>query len=500
MSKKEVERCDPQQRILLEVVRECLEDAGEVDYRGRPIGCYVGTFGQDWYEMATKDMHGMGNYSLMGSGDLVLANRVSYEFDLHGPSTVIKTGCSASLVALHDACRALQSGDASGAIVCGTSLIMTPTTSTIFFDEGILSPDGSCKTFDAAANGFARAEGITAVYIKRLEDALRDGNPIRAVIRNTGSNSDGRSQGLTCPNGQAQEALMRNVYCQANLDPSETAFVECHGTGTPTGDPIETRAVGNVFGDKGVYIGSVKPNVGHSEGCSGLTSLIKAVLALEKGTIPPNIKFHKPNPRVPFSEKKLTVPLKPTAFPKDRAERISINSFGIGGSNAHVIIESSSQYFRGARLSVNGVNGVNGTNCQNGKAAGPRPELFLFSANSPASLDRQIASFREHAARYPDLARDTAYTLAVHRERLPHRAFAVVQDGKVLQVSAQARAPHSAPGITMVFSGQGAQWPQMGRELILTDPSFRQDMIRMDEVLQGLRIPPRWSIIAPQAR
>ncbi|KAL2163841.1 hypothetical protein VTH06DRAFT_5900 [Thermothelomyces fergusii] len=496
MSKKEIERCDPQQRLLLEVVRECLEDAGEVDYRGRPIGCYVGTFGQDWYEMAAKDMHGMGNYSLMGSGDLVLANRVSYEFDLHGPSTVIKTGCSASLVALHDACRALQCGDASGAIVCGTSLIMTPTTSTIFFDEGILSPDGSCKTFDAAANGFARAEGITAVYVKRLEDALRDGNPIRAVIRNTGSNSDGRSQGLTCPNGEAQEALMRKVYSQASLDPSETAFVECHGTGTPTGDPIEARAVGNVFGDRGVYIGSVKPNVGHSEGCSGLTSLIKAVLALEKGTIPPNIKFQKPNPRIPFAEKKLTVPLTPTAFPKDRAERISINSFGIGGSNAHVIVESASQYFRKPRPGIiDGVDGMDGPNDQISRAGVSRPELFLFSANSPASLDRQIAAFREHASRHPDLARDTAYTLAVHRERLPHRAFALVQDGEMLQVSSQAKAPQSAPAITMVFSGQGAQWPQMGRELILTEPSFRQDLMRMDEVLQGLRIPPKWSII-----
>ncbi|KAL1838185.1 hypothetical protein VTJ49DRAFT_2966 [Mycothermus thermophilus] len=495
MSKKEAERCDPQQRILLEVVRECLEDAGEVDYRGRPIGCYVGTFGNDWYEMTTKDMLGTGTYSLMGAGDLILANRVSYEFDLHGPSTVIKTGCSASLVALHDACRALQSGDASGAIVCGTSLLLTPTTSIIFFDEGILAPDGSCKTFDAAANGFARAEGITAVYIKRLEDALRDGNPIRAVIRNTGSNSDGRSQGLACPNGEAQEALIRKVYDQANLDPSETAFVECHGTGTPTGDPIETRAVGNVFGDKGVYIGSVKPNVGHTEGNSGLTSLIKAVLALEKGLIPPNIKFQNPNPKIPFEEKRLTVPLKPTEFPKDRAERISVNSFGIGGSNAHVIIESTSQYFRSSRPTTERVNGVNGASHQNGTSAVPRPELFLFSANSPTSLDRQIASFREHAARYPDLARDTGYTLAVHRERLPHRAFALVEDGTMVQVSPPVKAPQSPPAITMVFSGQGAQWPQMGQELILTDPSFRQDMMRMDDVLQGLRMPPKWSII-----
>ncbi|KAL2194238.1 polyketide synthase [Corynascus similis CBS 632.67] len=495
MSRKEIERCDPQQRLLLEVVRECFEDAGEVNYRGQPIGCYVGTFGQDWYEMVTKDVNSMGNYAMMGCGDLVLANRVSYEFDLHGPSMVVKTGCSASLVALHDACRALQSGDASAAVVCGTSLIMTPTMTAIFFGEGVLSPDASCKTFDAAANGFARAEGITAVYIKRLDDALRDGNPIRAVIRNTGSNNDGRSKGLMSPNGLAHEALMRRVYQQADLHPSETAFVECHGTGTPIGDPIEARAVGNVFGDRGVYIGSVKPNVGHSEGCSGLTSLIKAVLALEKRTIPPNINFLKPNPHIPFTEKKLTVPLEPTAFPRDRAERVSVNSFGIGGSNAHVIVESTSQFLHGARAGMNGTNRVNGTNGLDGTTMTPRPELLLFSANSPTSLNRQIRSFQEFAAQKPEVVKDIAYTLALHRERLPHRAFAIIQDGKLLEASTQTKAPTSAPRITMVFSGQGAQWPRMGRQLISTSSSFRQDIIFMDRILQGLRIPPKWSII-----
>ncbi|KAK4150451.1 putative polyketide synthase [Chaetomidium leptoderma] len=489
MSKNEIERCDPQQRLLLEVVRECFEDAGEVNYRGQPIGCYIGSFGQDWLEMTTRDAQNMGNYAMMGSGDLVLANRVSYEFDLHGPSLVIKTGCSASLAALHEACRALQSGDASAAIVGGTSLIMSPTTTAVFFNEGVLSPDGSCKTFDASANGFARAEGITAIYIKRLDDALRDGNPIRAVIRATGSNSDGRSQGLTCPSAGAHESLMRTVYRHAGLNPHDTAFVECHGTGTPIGDPIEAGAVGNVFGEKGVYIGSVKPNVGHSEGCSGITSLIKAVLALEHRTIPPNIKFHEPNPKIPFAEKRLTVPLAPTPFPSDRAERISINSFGIGGSNAHVIVDSSIQYLSSPRPAMNGLNVVNGTKIPS------RPELLLFSANSPEPLDRQISAFREYTAQHPELITDAAYTLALRREKLPHRAFAVAQGGELLETSALAKAPASVATITMVFSGQGAQWPGMGRELILTNPSFREDMIRMDNVLQGLQIPPKWSIV-----
>ena len=249
MSRKEVERCDPQQRQLLEVVKECLDDAGEVKYRGQLIGCYVGTFGEDWLHISNKEPHHHGGYGYIatGSGDLFLANRVSYEYDLKGPrydcitprgreaverltcrdcSMVVKTGCSASLVALHEACRAIQGGDATGAIVAGTSLIMTPTITAAFTEEGILSPDGSCKTFDAGANGFARAEAITAIYVKPLRAAIRDGNSIRAVIRATGTNSDGKSRGMLNPNGKAQEALMRKIYLDAGLDPALTAFVE----------------------------------------------------------------------------------------------------------------------------------------------------------------------------------------------------------------------------------------------------------------------------------
>jgi len=294
----ELEKTDPQQRMLLEVVRECLEDAGEVEYRGKAVGCYVGTFGDDWLLMAAKDSAMQeGGYSVTGAGDLMLANRLSYEYDLRGPSMAIKTGCSASLVALHEACRAIQNGDACAAVVAGTSLIMTPTLTATMAAGELLSPDSSCKTFDAAANGFARAEAITAIYIKPLEDAIRDGNPIRAVIRATATNTDGKSHSLVTPNRDAQEALIRHAYRSAGLQPNETAYVECHGTGTPTGDPIETSAVGSVFGGAGVYIGSVKPNLGHSEGSSGLSSVIKCVMALENKTIPPNIKFNHPNPK-----------------------------------------------------------------------------------------------------------------------------------------------------------------------------------------------------------
>lgn len=224
MTKSDLEKTDPQQRQILEVTRECLENAGEVHYRGKDIGCYVGTFGEDWLHSQSKENQFSGTFS--GSGDLMIANRVSYEFDLQGPSLVIKTGCSASLVGLHHACQALLSGDCSAAIVAGTSLIMGPHLTAAMTQQGVLSPDGSCNTFDASANGFARAEAINAVYIKLLDDAIQDGNPIRAVIRGTWTNSDGKSASLMAPSCEAHTSLMCKVYERAQLDPSKTAFVE----------------------------------------------------------------------------------------------------------------------------------------------------------------------------------------------------------------------------------------------------------------------------------
>ena len=393
---------------------------------------------------------------------------------------VIKTGCSASLVGLHNACRGLQNGDCDGALVAGTSLIMGPYLTAAMTQQGVLSPEGSCKSFDAAADGFARAEAINAVYIKRLDDAIKDGNPIRAVIRGTSTNSDGKSASLMAPNGERHEALMRKVYAETRLDPGETAFVECHGTGTATGDPIETTAVGNVFGDKGVLIGSVKPNIGHAEGASGINSLIKAVLALEHKVIPPNIKFNKPNPKIPFEEKRLTVPLAPTSWPKDRAERISVNSFGIGGSNAHVIVDSAATL----RLGPDSSNGY----------LSLKPELVVLSANSQNSLQMQKSNCQKYIAAHPERMSDLCYTLSERREHLPHRTFLVVQGSKITESSPSARIPANALPLTMIFSGQGAQWAEMGRCLIQLDPEIRQDIQLMDRVLKGFKYPPSWTI------
>ncbi|KAJ2896892.1 putative polyketide synthase [Zalerion maritima] len=569
VSRAEVERMDPQQRILLEVVRECLEDAGEVNYRGKGVGCYVGTFGDNWLELSGKEtQHDRVGYMVLGSGDLMISNRVSYEYDFRGPSMTIKTGCSASLIALHSACRAISSGDCpSGAIVAGTSLILSPSVTSAFTSEGLLSPDGSCKTFDAAANGFARAEAVNAVFLKPLSAALRDGNPVRAVIRGSATNSDGRGPedgigaGLLTPNGEAHEELMRKVYRDAGLDPKDTAFVECHGTGTPTGDPIEANAVANVFGSNnssnGIYIGSVKPNVGHGEGSSGITSIIKGVLALENGIIPGNIKFNNPNPKtpaltaricmsqagqtslpfpsksvlkmlttpchhlplVPFKERNLLVPTKPTPFPAGRAHRLSVNSFGIGGANAHVILEAYDDYrlppspspFPLERLSLlNGTSFITSTTTllnghveetaaatagEEDRKTNDKPELLVFSANTPASVKSQLDKYGSVLKTIKARPLDVAYTLSRRRERLPHRAYTILQNGELTDISPLQKAPATPPAVYLVFNGQGGQWPGMAKELIQSDAAFRHDILAMDDVLQSLIYPPTWTIV-----
>ncbi|KAJ3942786.1 uncharacterized protein N0V96_007008 [Colletotrichum fioriniae] len=297
-TKQEAELMDPRQRLFLEVAYEALENSGSTKWRGRDVGVYVGTMGDDWNQLESRDSQSLQQVRPDVYGDYIIANRASYEFDLTGPSVVVRTACSASLVALHQACQDLHSGDCSSAIVGGVNLILSPKDTFIMQQNGVLSPSAACKSFDAEADGFARGEGISAIYIKKVSDAVRDGDPIRAVIRSTCTAGNGRTPGLTTPNPEIHERLMRRGHKMAGIaDLSKTAMVECHGTGTFVGDPLEVSAVANIWGDHGIYIGSVKPNIGHGEGASGLSSVIKMVLALEKSTIPPNINFKTPNPR-----------------------------------------------------------------------------------------------------------------------------------------------------------------------------------------------------------
>lgn len=350
--------------------------------------------------------------------------------------------------------------------------MFSPTMTMAMTAQGVLSKDGTCKTFSADANGYARGEAITAVYVKPLADAIKNGDPIRAVIRGSAQNFDGKTPGISVPSTEVQEILMRRAYSVAGIsDFGATAMVECHGTGTATGDPIEANAVARVFGESGVYIGSVKPNLGHAEGASGLVSVIKMVLALEHRTIPPNIRFTTPNPKIPFEASKLTVPLEPTAWPEGKLERVSINSFGIGGANAHIILDSP------ASLGLESTATATATTT-------PRAELLLYSANTPKSLERMTKQYEQWIENNPAAVGDLAYTLAHRREHLPHRSSAIFNNGAVSKAAAPTKAAQKHE-VVMVFTGQGAQWACMGRELLQSDETFRSSIRSLDIELRN---------------
>ena len=394
----------------------------------------------------------------------------------------IRTACSSSLTGLHEACQALYSGDCTSAVVSGTNIILTPRMTIAMTEQEVISPTGSCKSFDANADGFARGEAVSALHIKKLSDALRDGDPIRAVISSTCVNNDGKTVGLSTPNTEAHEALIRRGHKLAGFDDlSKTAMVECHGTGTRIGDPIETKAVANVFGEYGIYIGSVKPNLGHSEGSSGISSVMKMVLALEHRTIPPNINFKKWNPEIPWEAGKLRVPVNPTPWPSDRAERVGVNSFGIGGANAHVLLESAACY------------GIDQSSPVAEPAVDDRPALLVFSAKHPESVRRSVQNHASYLASHPESLQDMCHTLGQHRERHSHRGFCIAQEGDALDLS-RINKPETSPGVIFTFTGQGAQWAQMGKELFTQEPSFANSIAKLDSVLSSLPEPPSWTL------
>lgn len=328
---------DPMQRMLLEVVYEAMENAGTPmsKFASTNTSCYVGCFTEDYHHIGEKDMEIVPKYHTIGIGQSILSNRISFFFDLKGPSLTLDTACSSSLVAVHLACQSLRTGESKTAIVGATNAILSPDMAIGLSNLHFLSPDSTCFTFDERANGYARGEGMAALILKPLNDALRDGDTIRAVIRGTAVNSDGKTPGITLPSKDAQISLIQTAYEQSGCDPAETGYFEAHGTGTAAGDPLETGAVGATLGlhrkegEEGkLYIGSVKTNIGHLEGASGLAGLIKAVLSVEKGVIAPNLWFEKGNPAIDFDGWKIRVPTEPVPWPSSGIRRASINSFG----------------------------------------------------------------------------------------------------------------------------------------------------------------------------
>jgi acyl transferase domain-containing protein len=335
---------DPQHRLLLEIAYESFENAGlTLDaLAGSNTGVYVGQWANDYHEIETRDTERTPFYLVLGTGPAMAANRISYHFDLRGPSFTIDTGCSSSLVALHQAVQSLRAGETTQCFVGGVNVLLDPARFCYQGRVGMFSDAGRCFAFDSRADGYGRGEGCAGVVIKPLSAALRDGDHIRAVIRNSAVNQDGRTPGISVPSASAQTDAILHAYRQVRLEP-RADYVEAHGTGTKVGDPIEANAIAAAFTQKlpsqsRLPIGSVKGNVGHTESASGLIGLIKAVLMLENGVIPPQVNFEKPNPEIPLDELKLRIV---RAAERTKLGRVSVNSFGYGGTNAHVIVDSA---------------------------------------------------------------------------------------------------------------------------------------------------------------
>ncbi|KAJ6788034.1 hypothetical protein PWT90_06229 [Aphanocladium album] len=484
---------DPQQRLLLEVCYEALENAGcrKEDIDGSDTSVYVGSFVKDYEQICLRDPDWQPQYAATGNGIAIMANRISYFFNLHGPSMTIDTGCSGSLVSVHLAAQSLRSGESSLAIAAGAGLILTPNTIMPMTALNFLSPDGKCFTFDARANGYGRGEGVGVVVLKRLSDAIRDNDTIRAVVRGTQVNQDGRTTGITLPSKEAQVANITAVYKSAGLSFSDTAYVECHGTGTQAGDWRELKAISETLGmarttDDPIFVGSVKPNIGHLEGAAGVAGLIKAVLMLERERIPPHINFETPNPDIDFKEWKVQVSRAAQAWPAHMKKRMSVNCFGFGGTNAHVILDGAADFLAAQQLMANHSSSsyrVNGLPLQNGSShvvsKDPNEnnwQIFCFSSNERSGVQRMVSQHSAWLNRTENVAADFltnyAYTMGCRRSRLEWKSFYVSKSASDLarqmknsEHSVTRSTAQSSPKLCFLFCGQGSQWARMGLEL-----------------------------------
>lgn len=491
---------DPMQRMLLEVVYEALENGGIPLHKlaGTKTGCFVGSFTTDYYQTLNRDLEIIPKYSATGIRQAVLSNRVSYYFDLKGPSITLDTACSSSLVAVHLACQSIRSGESKMAIVGATNAIFSPDIQIEMTNLHFLSPDSTCYTFDERANGYARGEGVAALILKPLQDALSDGDTIRAVIRGTAVNSDGNTSGITLPSKDAQISLIRSAYSVAGCEMSATGYIEAHGTGTPAGDPLEMSAIGATLGqsqyeDGKLWIGSVKPNIGHLEGASGLAGLIKATLSVEKGVIAPNICFETGNPNIDFEGWRLRIPTEPTLWPVAGLRRASVNSFGYGGTNCHVIVDDAYHYMllRGLNgktkakllaptLEPNQITAYSSRNFSRSitpkqmslvsscplAAIAPSPYIFYISANQEKQVEKLASAYASHITAREDPSEvkflsNLAYTLCQRRSRLEW-GIAIIASTKTELIqklesipNPTKRSNHDAK-IGFVFTGQGA--------------------------------------------
>ncbi|KAI1422351.1 PKSN polyketide synthase for alternapyrone biosynthesis [Xylaria sp. FL1777] len=504
VTSKEAASMDPMKRMLLEVCYESIENAGipVEDLMNSRTGCYVGCMTNDYEMISLHDIYDIGHPAATGLSEAMTANRVSWFFGLKGPSLTLDTACSSSLYALHLACQSLRLKETNMSLVTGVNLMINPNTSHQLTAMHMLSPEGISHTFDDRANGYGRGDGIGAMIVKRLSDALRDGDTIRAVIRGSGVNADGKTPSVTQPSSTAQADLITQTYEDAGLDLSDTGYFECHGTGTPVGDPLELTAIAQTLGaarraagKPPLPIGSIKPTVGHTEGCAGLAGVFKSILLLEKGMLVPTYGVERVNPKLKLSDWHLTLPQELARWPTSGLRRISVNSFGFGGANAHVILDDAYHYLHQRGLvgkhnvdihAAGSDSGLPGTP-DSGRVYDASSKLLLFSGKDQAGAKRVSEGISTWLQGEQENKQDVssldnlAYTLALRRSHLEHRTFTVARSMSELSeklskgLPAPIRTQHHGNNIVMVFTGQGAQWPAMGRELY-DHPVFRQSL------------------------
>ncbi|KAL4915248.1 hypothetical protein BDW62DRAFT_203848 [Aspergillus aurantiobrunneus] len=516
ISTKEAEAIDPQQRLVLETVYEGVEAAGLRldDLKGSPTGVFCGVMCDDYQAIQQRDLSNIPHYTATGTGRSIIANRVSYFFDWNGPSMTIDTACSSSLVAVHLASNALHDGSCNVAIASGTNLILAPNMFISGSKLGMLSPRGRSRMWDAGADGYARGEGVAAVVLKRLSDAVADGDNIECIVRGTNVNQDGRSTGITMPSSAAQTRLIASTYKKAGLDPinrpeDRCQYFEAHGTGTKAGDPQEASAIHAAFFPESVkqdgesnndvlYVGSVKTVIGHTEGTAGLAALIKAAKSIQHGVMVPNLHFDSLNPAIEPYYGNLRIPTECQTWPDLPAgapRRVSVNSFGFGGTNAHVIVEA----YAPSEIEDLGLQGS-----RRWESIGIIP--FVFSAPSEKALGNVLATYVEYLGSQPsiDLV-DLAWTLFRRRTAFSHRvAFyapsvdslkermqeEIARRGTDKGSSTVTAKPLSGQRakILGIFTGQGAQWPRMGLDLINSSATARKWLDGLQASLDQLPI------------
>lgn len=483
ISPREAERLDPQQRLLLETAWEALEDAG-VDaeaLNGSATAVFVGQWLSDFESRLFADPEAVDFFMTTGSGRYASSGRLSYLLGLRGPSLTLDSACSSSLAAVHLAVRSIRSGESDLALAGGANVILQPHISIAYSQSRMMAPDGHCKFGDAKGDGYVRSEGAGLVVLKSLARALADGDRIYALIEGSAVNNDGRASGsMGTPSQVGQEELLRTAYRDAGRSPGEVGYIEAHGTGTRAGDPVELGALGAVLSEgraAGVRasVGSVKTNLGHTEGAAGVAGLIKAALSLHHGAIPPSLHFVDPNPTVPWSALPLSVPTALAAWPASDVPRVAgVNSFGIAGTNAHIVL-------RDAPLAQAKAPAV-----QPGAAV-----VLPLSARSPEALRALASRYAERLAR-PDAPalQDLAHAAALRRAALEVRAAFAAADAGALREALQRFAsgegeavptrPGERPRLAFVVPGQGAQWSGMARQLIADEPVFRDTLMQCD--------------------